>query len=238
MREDFDDVTQEQKIERMRNRHLDELAQLELEETEKAKLRADINALYDDKIAKYKEDQEKQQRATELAENKRLKDEIFGHAVQVFGQESKMAKAMHFAKMAMKIKEALIDAGIMKGKAVVRSIETGQEVTKEAAKNAGNPFKLAATLAAGAAMVAQSIRAKSKIESSVNQFAGALGGSPSTGNVAPPSFNVIGAASAGENLIAESIESKNSEPVKAYVVESEISDKQRVINEARKLRTL
>jgi len=92
-------------------------------------------------------------------------------------------------------------------------------------------------LAAGAAMVAQSIRAKSKIDSSVNQFAGSLGGSPSAG-AAAPSFNVIGAASAGENLIAESIESKNSEPVKAYVVESEISAKQKVIKEARKLGTL
>lgn len=238
MREDFDDVTQEQKIERMRNRHLEELAQLELEETEKAKLRADINALYDDKIAKYKEDLEKQQRATELAENKRLKDEIFGHAVQVFGQESKIAKAMHFAKMAMKIKEALIDAGIMKGKAVVRTIETGQEVTKEAAKSASNPFKLAAVLAAGAAMVAQSIRAKSKIEGETNKFASALGGSPSAGSSAPPSFNVIGATSAGDNLIADSISSKNEEPVKAYVVESEITAKQKVVNEARKLGTL
>lgn len=238
MQENFEDTTEQQKILRQRDRHLAELENIMATEEEKAKLKADINKLYADKVARYEEGVKKQQRADELRENKRLKDEIFGHAVQVFGQESKMAKAMHFAKMAMKIKEALLDAGIIKGKAAAGVAEAGQKVANAAAENSGNPLKLAATLIAGAAMVAQSIRAKSKIDSETNKFTSALGGSPSAGSSAPPSFNVIGATSAGDNLIADSINSKNEEPVKAYVVESEITAKQKVVNEARKLGTL
>ena len=259
MQEDFEDKTELEKIERRRQRHLDELAQIELEETEKQEVKKRINEYYDG-LKKQQEDEnkkieeEKQAEEEEKAQLKRqkqheeelaMKRQILDAAADAFGQESKMARIVHAIKLGLLIEEhinkiklaaqemtmkgqsAAQDAGIAVAQAGVTQAETVANVSKETAKNVGSPLKLAAAIAAGAVAIASSIKAMRKTKQMASQLAsiggggGAVGGGSSSA-IQPPSFNVIGATSAGENLIAETVNQANKRPVKAYVVESEM----------------
>ena len=62
------------------------------------------------------------------------------------------------------------------------------------------------------------------ITSSIGGGSGGGGASPSP--VSAPSFNVIGATSAGENMIADTVASTNNKTMRAYVVENDISTSQ------------
>ena len=58
-----------------------------------------------------------------------------------------------------------------------------------------------------------------------------LSGSSSIGGASAvatqaPSFNVLGATSAGDNMIADVIGSTNNSPMRAYVVESDVASAQ------------
>lgn len=70
--QNLEDTTDEQKLQRKRERQLAELEDLAVSETAKRELIAEINALYDDKAAVLAE--EKQKEADKKAEDKRLKD--------------------------------------------------------------------------------------------------------------------------------------------------------------------
>lgn len=53
-----------------------------------------------------------------------------------------------------------------------------------------------------------------------------------------PAFNVIGQTSAGDNMIAETIGQANSQPTRAYVVESDISNSQELARKADNLASI
>lgn len=246
MEEDYEDQTELEKIERRKQRHLAELAAMELEETEKQELKKRIEEYYnqlkkdqeeEERIAKeeqavkdaekadaeFKRDQEKAKRAHE--EELQRKFDLIDTSAKIFGEQSKFAKALYALKLALQIKEqmamaktALIEAGIIK-------LKTDQQATEGAAKGlaSGNPIKAALAVASLAATIAMGAKALSKTKQGIAAAGGVSGGiGGGSAAPAPPSFNVIGAASAGENLIADTVAKANSKPVKAYVVESEM----------------
>jgi hypothetical protein len=87
----------------------------------------------------------------------------------------------------------------------------------------GGPVLGAIQASIAAAVTAGNIAAISK-----TTFQGGRGDSNQGGAQAaqPPAFNVIGQTSADGNMIADSIGRANSQPVKAYVVEGEVSSAQ------------
>lgn len=189
---------------------------------------------------------EKKQAEKDLAnEKKQLQEDFMNSVIALAGHESRVAKAIHIFKMGMKLKEVLFEGKKKAAEGVTSLAEGGVEATKANLKAVGtlNPAVITATKIATSLGLVANIAAVAKQMTASKKLA-ALGGGSANGSVssasrpAPPAFNVIGATSADSNLIADSIDSKNNEPVKAYVVESEISAKQKAINEARKLRTL
>lgn len=255
--EDFEDKSQEEKLNRKRERHLKELEDLAITEEEKGQLRARINAYYDDQIMAYRKSESdriaekdnaerSKERDTQLkleqeaADKMRaMKEQLLDDTANIFGQETAMFKAMHALKAALKIKEILMEAGILKMKAVGDQAETISEAGKGSAKSlaSGNPFKIAAALAAVAAITAASIRSMKKTTGAADKMAASVGGSSggSAGAPSAPSFNVIGQTSAGENLIAQNVANANSKPVKAYVVDSEVSSTQELSRRAQSI---
>ena len=244
MEEDAEDLTEEMKIERKRERHLAELEKLEIDETEKGDLRYRINEYYNGLIAanntaiELKNREEAKKTAEELAKEKkraadeemRLKKELLDSTAEIFGEETAMYKALHALKAALTIKELLLEAGIIKAKSTADAAETSQEGSKQIMKSAGNPLKMALTIATVAGIMATQIKAMRATKKAADDMAAKAGGSAGGGGGSlaslAPSFNVIGGTSAGENMIASRIDSMNQKPVKAYVVEGEVSDAQ------------
>ena len=256
MIEDAEDKSETQKLERKRQRHLAELENLNLTEVQKGELRLSINEYYDNLIAsnkkktsKYYADQidaydaeqaEKKAKREEEHQAKMisLRDNALDSMAQAFGEETAAAKAVHAFKTALKIKEILLEAGLIKVKAGADQAETVAEAQKGGAKalGSGNPLKIALAVAAIGAVVATSIKSMKKTKSAADKMAAKAGGSAGgSESVSSPSFNVIGATSADGNLIASQVANANSKPVRAYVVESEMSSMQEA---ARKVKTV
>lgn len=255
MEEDAEDKTEAEKLERKKQRHIAELEKLEMDETEKGELRARIAAYYDGLIANHQAKTQseayakniddydkmvatqKKEKEDQAKEEKRLQGEVLDSLANVFGQETAMFKAVHAVKMALKIKELLLEAGIIKAKAAADQTETVQKAQKGAAEamTSGKAWRIAAAVAAVAAITAASIRSMKKTKGAADQMAAKVGGSASGGGAASaPSFNIIGGTSAGEQLIASQVANANSKPVKAYVVENDITTAQEM---ARKVKT-
>lgn len=241
--------TEKQEVKKRINEYYDGLKKQQEEENEK------VQAEKDEKDAEEKRLKRQKQHEEELA----MKRQILDAAADAFGQESKMARIIHAIKLGLLIEEhvnkiklaaqemtmkgqgAAQDAGIAIAQAGVTQAQTGANVAKETAKNVGSPLKLAATIAAGAVAIASSIKAMRKTKQMASQLQTFGGGSAGAGGgsaIQAPSFNVIGSASAGENLIAETVSKAQEKPVKAYVVESELADKQKVMKAARQISVL
>lgn len=259
MREDAEDKSEIQKLERKRQRHLAEMEDLALTEAQRGDLRLKINEYYDnlisanrEKTSKYYADQidaydaeqaEKKRKREEEHQAKMisLRDQALDSMANAFGEETAMAKAVHAFKTALKIKEILLEAGLIKAKAGADQAETVAEANKGGAKalGSGNPLKIALAVAAIGAVVATSIRSMKKTKSAADQMAAKAGGSAGgAGGSSAPSFNVIGATTAGENMIASNVANSNSKPMKAYVLESEVRTAQEMQRKVDKVASL
>ena len=103
----------------------------------------------------------------------------------------------------------------------------------------GGPILGAVQAAIAAAVTAANVAAISK-----TTFQGAGRGNSNTSSGAQavqpqaPSFNVIGQTSAGDNMIAETIGQANSQPTRAYVVESDVSSTQELARKADNLASI
>ena len=259
MIEDSEDKNEVQRLERKKQRHLKELDQLGLDVTARKELELQISQYYDNLIAankektsKYYADQidaydaeqaEKKAKREEEHQKKMisLRDQALDSMAQAFGEETAAAKAVHAFKTALKIKEILLEAGLIKAKAGADQAETVAEANKGGAKalGSGNPLKIALAVAAIGAVVATSIRSMKKTKSAADQLAAKAGGSAGgAGGSSAPSFNVIGATTAGENMIAENVANSNSKPMKAYVLESEVRTAQEMQRKVDKVASL
>ena len=301
--ENFEDTTELLKIERRRERHLSELDQLKLNETEKREAAKRINDYYDGVIAadadKTKEENkvkydahieslrgdeevsamqkiedkremdilaldsmimtlEERQIALGLIETnyntakaneeERLKQQkiqgmydIIDSAARLAGEESKIGKALLALKTVMQLKELIMKMVGSQKELAVKRVQAAQEVAIEgagvgtavaegAAKTSkiGFPWNIPAI--AGYALQAASLiksfgSAKKKMTSmtGINTPDVSM---PSAVGTQAPSFNVLGATSAGDNMIADVIGSTNNSPMRAYVVESDVASAQ------------
>lgn len=169
---------------------------------------------------------------------------VLDTASEIAGKETAIARALQAIKLAIQLSElaskmGLIKQGLMaraQGAQVEANIDgakTGTAVASGMAESSkvGFPWNII-TMASYALQAVSLVKAftgsKKKLNSITSSVGGGSGGgggaSPSP--VSAPSFNVIGATSAGENMIADTVASSNNKPMRAYVTESDISSSQ------------
>jgi len=156
----------------------------------------------------------------------------------IFGQETAISKAAFAIKQLMALKEIQLSFQKMKAKAA----ETGADIALENAKGTVaiatgsakaaatlNPFVIASYAVSAAAVIASMISAFSKGKSEIAKYGGGSisGGRGATASAVPSipaSFNIVGQG--GTNQLAQSIGAQESQPIKAYVVASDVSTAQ------------
>ena len=234
--------------------HLLALDQLNLEETEKEELKKRIRDHYQlqtdehNLVLRQKKIDEVD---AELAEETRLREAkrqnamaTLDAAADAAGKESEIGKALMAIKMAMQLQELAMKMGIikdgLKAKAQAALDDAGIEGAKIGTATAqgmaesskiGFPWNVItiAGYALQAASLVKNFKGQKKKLSGMAAKSGASGsGAGSSAGSAPqaPSFNVIGQTSAGDNMVASTIASVNDAPMRAYVVESDVTSSQ------------
>jgi TP901 family phage tail tape measure protein len=239
------------KINRQEEAHLLEMEKLELQETEKQELKKRIEEHYEGlrDQAQLAIDQKKIDSVNrELEQDMRLRDQksqmlyqTLDTASQVAGEETKIAKALQAIKLAMQLQELAMKMGLIKDELKVKAEAALSEAGIEGAKvgtataqgmaetsKIGFPWNVItmASYALQAASLIKGFATQKKKLTNIASAAGGSGGGAQAAAPAPPSFNVIGATSAGDEMVAGAIGEVNANPVQAYVVESEISSSQ------------
>lgn len=233
--EDHEDSTHLAKMERMRDRALEEAELLGANEEQLATIRQGYQDRIDSARAKDVEDTRKAQQEKIDAKLEEL--DIYS---RIFGEESKMGKVLLLAKAQMAKVEMQIDGEVTMSKMLKATAEAGVDYFKGIGKAASAaPFPLNIPLIAGHVATAlpmlmslKSIFKSSKSSAKLSGGTPSLPSGASGGGITPPSFNVVGQASAGEQMIANTIGDVNKKPQKAYVVSSEISNSQELDRKA------
>lgn len=177
------------------------------------------------RLAALKEYNEKAQESTQISEDEKLKI-----ATETLNQQRSLEnQRLSMVSNTLGNIASLFEENSTAGKAFAISqalINTYQGITAELATKTATPFEfglkvanIAATAAIGFKAV-KDIIATPAMSDGANASFSASGGASST----PPQFNVVGAS--GINQLAQSINGKENQPIKAYVVASEISSQQ------------
>ena len=248
--EDFDDKTEVQRIDREKERALAELDKLGFNTKEKNELVEKINNFYKEKReeqetidkekadekakeAKEKEDKETQRKEEEIEKLRKqelqAQLDVFDNAARIAGEETKLGKAMLVMKQLLLAKELVMNAKNTIMKAKMAAAESGQQVTLGFSKAAAtlNPTVIAG-YAVTAAGIISSIANAFKASKEAASAAGVSGGGLSNVQSNAPTFNVVGQQSAGEQAIGSRLEALADNPIKAYVVESEVTNAQQM----------
>jgi TP901 family phage tail tape measure protein len=240
-------------INKKEQEHLAEMAFIELTETEKEELKKRIKDHYQAERDQVKLDADQVkiddieaelERERQLQEGRRrLIMGALDSAAAAAGEETAMAKALHGIKLAMQLQELGMKMGIIKDELAIKAqaamTEAGIEQAKVGTAIAGgmaetskvgfpwNVITMAGYALQAASLVSSFAKSKKKLGSIANR-AGGSGAGGGGGSTAPqaPSFNVIGRTSADGNMVAETIASVNSAPMRAYVVESDVTTAQ------------
>ena len=252
--EDAEDIDAVAKLERKKQRQLEEMEQLQISEDEKGLLREEIELYWADQIARKKGeismaafDDEQKRKAEELEKEKKLAEEKIQLEKDV--KAAKMSLAINGLGAIDAITQAFAGKSekqqrkafnISKKLRLAQATLSGIEGTQNAFTTAqaspittlfpAYPFIQAGIAAAfGVAQVAS-------IANTTFQGGGGRGGSNVSGGggqgrgaqAQAPSFNVLGNTSAGDELIANTVAQTNSQPVRAFVVESEMTNAQSI----------
>ena len=240
-------------INKKEQEHLAEMAFIELTETEKEELKKRIKDHYENERSQVKADADQVkiddinaelERERQLQEGRRrLIMGALDSAAAAAGEETAMAKALHGIKLAMQLQELGMKMGIIKDELAIKAqaamTEAGIEQAKVGTAVAGgmaesskvgfpwNVITMAGYALQAATLVSSFAKSKKKLGSIANRAGGSSAGGGG-GSTAPqaPSFNVIGRTSADGNMVAETIASVNSAPMRAYVVESDVTTAQ------------
>lgn len=218
--------TELKKIELEREKHLAELLQLELDETEKLELKEKINALYDSKRKKAVEkitqsyiadadaasDKEKKRKEDLVNAAIEQDNRTLGSIVELAGKGSAIGKAAAVAQVTM---------GGIEG--VQNAYKTAQASPITAVFPA-YPIIQAGLAAAFAGVQLKSILSTPKPSLSGSTGGGGGGSRPNVPSSAPPSFNVVGTSET--NQLAQSIGQEEKQPIKAFVVSNDVSTAQ------------
>jgi len=205
----------------------------------------------DDAITQKKKEEEDLARIekTKLIEEERQKRitgmyGILDAASDIAGKETAIARALQAIKLAMQLSELASKMGIIKQGLIARAQGAQVEANIDGAKTGtamasgmaetskvGFPWNII-TMASYALQAVSLVKAFTGSKKKLNSITSSVGGgSGGGGSVAPspvsaPSFNVIGATSAGENMIADTVASTNNRTMRAYVVENDVSTSQ------------
>ena len=249
----FDDFTKQfnieaedpsEKLAQQREAHLLELEQLKLNETEKKEAVKAINAFYDNEEAVLKDNDrvlKQEQDLADLETKRMLISQGLDLAIEASGQESKIGQAlfkikqmMALAEMAMQMRTYMVEmkmnAQKAEGKLSMDAVnQTGalSEGMANAAK-LGPPFNaipMAIMAIQSGLMIKNMLKSKKEMKKITGRFGG---GSMGGGAAAPqaPNFNVIGQTSAGGNLIADTVAGVNNRPIRAFVVDKDVTSSQ------------
>jgi len=209
---------------------------------------AELNKFYDNEeqrvkdenIEKRKEEEKKElERIQALEEKKRqTREKTFDNAVKLAGEETKMGKALLLAKQVLLARQLILDAKeqISTAKkavanATVNAAQSGTELAKGASKAASAappPFNIPfiLTFAATAAGIVSAMKSALSATKTAAASAGASGGGGSNIqapriSTSNPAFNIVGAG--GTNQLAEAIAGQQQQPIRAFVVEQDVS---------------
>ena len=249
----FDDFTKQfnieaedpsEKLKQQRDAHLAELETLKLNETEKEEAKKAIKAYYANEEATLKANDrvlKQEQDLADLETKKQLISQGLDLAIEASGQESKIGQAlfkikqmMALAEMAMQMKTYMVEmkmnAQKAEGKLSMDAVnQTGalSEGMANAAK-LGPPFNaipMAIMAIQSGLMIKNMMKSKKEMKKITGRFGGGNMGGGATAPQAP-NFNVIGQTSAGENLIADTVAGVNNRPIRAFVVDKDVTSSQ------------
>jgi hypothetical protein len=208
---------------------------LELEKREEEK---EFQESEKDRKAKEAEDKEKAHQE-ELRQKEEIRqstlrnlDTLIGAA----GKETAIGKALFIAKQAMLVKEQIAEAKATLAKITMKASESSVALAQGTAETAkvGFPQNIPLLIAFAAQAVGIFSSIKSAVgaaKSSASKYGGSGGGASTSFRAAAapsapqaPAFNVVGAS--GTNQLAEAINGRDAQPVKAFVVSNEVTNAQ------------
>lgn len=253
--EDLDAKTEEQKLELQRQRAIAELDALKTTEEEKRQLLLDINALYDQKEAELAEakrlsdkaksdaefakdaDARKLLREQKIADAKavaqaeaEIRDANLNNAEQGFallGQLAGKNRALQaialLGESAAGIAKIIINTKAANAAAALKYALLPGGVALAKAEATANNISAGIGIAATTAATAKGLSALKAGGSVSSANIGSEGGGARREATAP-SFNIVGQG--GANQLAESIGSQEKQPIKAYVVSSDVTSAQ------------
>ena len=237
-------IDPEQALNDRKAAHLAELELLKLEETEKKEAIKAINEFYANEQSVLDE-----QKSIDKAEQDRIEFETkrglildgLDLAIQASGEETKIGQALLKVKQGLALAEMVMNMqnyiqhmklvaqeGI--NSTAVKAAEQSGSINVGFANAAklGPPFN-AVPLALMAVQAGMMLKNMAKSKKEMKQATAGLGGTGrGAGATAPqaPNFNVIGQTSAGDNLIADTIAGANNRPMRAFVVDKDITSSQ------------
>jgi len=231
-------------IDDAREKHLAELDQLKLDTTEKAEAVKAINAFYDgqeDELKEQKRITKGEQDRADFEMKRQLISDGLDLAIQASGNESKVGQALLKIKQGLALAEMLMQmrSYVMRMKLVaqeginstaVKAAEQSGSLSvgfSNAAKS-GPPFNVIplALMAIQAGMMVKNMAKSKKEMQKATSGLGGTGGGGGASAVQAPNFNVIGQTSNDTNLLADTIEGANNRPIRAFVVDKDITNSQ------------
>ena len=243
LNEDREDQTFLEKAERQKERALAELDALNATEEQKAEAIAYYDGLILDAKKKDQDviDQMREKDIKEeqdLADKKReIKEKAFEDAAKLFGEESRLGKAIYAAKQILMFKENLLEAKktFVKGQEAVKQAtidgaKSGTAIAQGTSETAKIGFPQNIPLLV--AYAAQAVGIVSAIKGAVGKVKQTVGGgvsapeieTPSVPTSTAPAFNIVGAS--GTNQLADAIAQSGQQPVRSYVVSNDVTTAQ------------
>jgi hypothetical protein len=253
--EDLDAKTAEEKLTLQRQRAIAELDAIKTTEEEKRQLLLDINALYDQKEAELAEqkrladkaksdaefakdaDARKLLREQKIADAKAVaqaEDEIrqanldnvsqgFALLSQLAGKNKALQAIALLGESATGIAKIIINTKAANAAATLKYAALPGGIALAKAEQAANNVSAGIGIAATTAATAKGLSALKAGGSAPSANIGSEGGGARRG-AATPSFNIVGQT--GTNQLAESISGQEKQPIKAYVVSSDVTSAQ------------
>ena len=255
--EKYEYLTPEQKLAKEYDEAVAEIEQAVLLEEEKQRLLADVKRKYDDDLQAIEDKKVKdaKDREQKIIDNRiKAMNQTLDAAIQFAGEDSALGKRLLQLKLAYQAAELAgaiaveVQKLVAKGQTAaaegaIDGAKAGTAIAAGAAESAkvGFPANLI-TLSAYAVQAAGIWAAFKKSKQTLDQTTGEGGGASAArsnplgafnaGSAGSPNFNVLGQTSAGENMLANVIEGANSQPVRAYVVEGEMTSAQQLARNA------
>ena len=236
--QDFEDETHLQKMERTLDRAMQEAEALGATKDQLL----DLELSYYDRLEAARQRDVDADKAALLEKNKAKVEsmqENLDNMARIFGEETRLGKLALIAKSQMANIEEKIDGKVTMGKMVKAMAEGAVDYVKGIGKAASAaPFPanvplIAGNIATALPLFMQLKKAFKSSKSSTGISAPSIGGGASGATaVAAPSFNVVGQADAGSQMVADAIQGSNSKPIKAFVVSGEVSNQEELERKA------